>query len=84
VIVLKRTVRADSAATWPDQAFTYPAALSFTRFLEERRGFDLLVVLLGRLGDGETPDAAFSALYSATFAELAANWAESLQTEPGP
>ena len=84
VIVLKRTVRADSAATWPDQAFTYPAALSFTRFLEERRGFDLLIVLLGRLGDGETPDAAFSALYSATFAELAANWAESLQTEPGP
>ena len=83
VVALKRTVRADSAATWPDQAFTYPAALSFTRFLEERRGFDLLVVLLGRLGDGETPDAAFSALYSATFAELAADWAESLQAESG-
>ena len=82
-IALKRTVRADSEATWPDQAFTYPAALSFTRFLEERRGLDLLVVFLGRLGDGESQDAAFSALYSATFAELAADWAESLQAEPG-
>jgi tetratricopeptide (TPR) repeat protein len=83
VATLKRTVRADVPATWPDQAFTYPAALSFTRFLEEWRGFDLLVVLLGRLGDGETPDAALSALYSGTFAELAADWAESLQAEPG-
>lgn len=83
MIALKQTVRADSAATWPDRAFTYPAALSFTRFLEERRGFDLLVVLLGRLGDGETQDAAFLALYSATFAELAAEWAESLIGESG-
>jgi tetratricopeptide (TPR) repeat protein len=82
-IVLARTVRADSPATWPDAAFTYPAALSFTHFLEERRGFELLVTFLGRLGDGETPDAAFSALYGATYAELAAAWAESLHTEPG-
>ncbi len=84
VITLRQTVRADSAATWPDRAFSYPSALSFTRFLEERRGFDLLVVLLGRLGDGETQNAAFTALYSATFAELAADWAESLHTESGP
>lgn len=83
LVALQRTVRADSPATWPGQAFTYAAALSFTRFLEERRGFDLLVVLLGRLGDGETQDAAFSALYGATYAELATAWAESLQAEPG-
>jgi len=83
VIALKKTVRADAPSSWPDRAFTYPAALSFTRFLEERRGFDLLVVLLGRLGDGETQDAALSALYSGTFAELAADWARSLQAEPG-
>jgi tetratricopeptide (TPR) repeat protein len=81
---LKQTVRADSAATWPDVAFTYPAALSFTRFLEERRGFDILVGVLSRLGDGDTQDAAFTALYSATFAELAAEWAESLHAESGP
>ena len=84
VVALRQSVRADSAATWPDQAFSYPAALSFTRFLEDRRGFDLLVVLLGRLGDGETPDAALTGLYSANLAELAANWAESLQAESSP
>ena len=82
-IVLARTVRADAPETWPDAAFTYPAALSFTHFLEERRGFDLLVALLGRLGDGETLDAAFSALYGATYAELIASWAESLHPERG-
>ena len=81
---LRRTVRADSSATWPDQAFTYAGALSLTQFLAERRGFDLLVALLGRLGDGETLDAAFSALYGSTYAELAAAWAESLHAEPGP
>jgi tetratricopeptide (TPR) repeat protein len=83
-VALQRAVRADDPATWPDQAFTYPAALSFTRFLEQRRGFDLLVVLLGRLGDGEAEDAAFSALYGATYAELAAAWAESLHADSGP
>ncbi len=81
VAALGKTVRADSAATWPDQAFSYPSALSFTRFLEARRGFELLVVLLGRLGDGETTDTALAALYSAPFAELAAEWAGTLQGE---
>ena len=84
IATLKRTVRVDSAATWPDQSFTYPGALSFTQFLSERRGFDLLVALLGRLGDGESLDAAFSSLYGATYAELAAEWAEALHGEPGP
>jgi tetratricopeptide (TPR) repeat protein len=78
---LQRTVRADAPETWPDKAFTYPAALSFTRYLENRRGFDLLVAFVGRLGDGETPDAAFSSLYGATYAELAEAWAHSLQGE---
>ena len=84
LIALRGAVRADAASTWPDQSFGYPAALSFTRFLEERRGFDLLVALVGRLGDGETPDAAFFALYGATYAELAAAWAEWLHEAPGP
>jgi len=82
--VLSRTVRADRPATWPDAAFSYPAALSLTRFLESRRGFDLLVALLDRLGDGETMDEAFSALYGAPYPELAAAWAESLRTENAP
>jgi len=78
---LTRTVRADAPATWPDAAFTYPAALSLTRFLETRRGFDLLVDLLSRLGDGDSADAAFTALYGATYAQLAAEWAASLGAE---
>jgi hypothetical protein len=80
-VVLRQSVRADSPASWPDRAFTYPAALSFTRFLEDRRGFDLLVGLLGRLGDGETLDAALTAQYNANFDALAADWSESLQAE---
>ena len=83
-VALARTVRADAPGTWPDAAFSYVAALSFTRFLEERRGTELLVSLLGRLGDGETLDAAFSALYGATYAELASEWAGSLLDEGGP
>ena len=78
---LAREVRADDPATWPDKAFNYPAALSFTRFLEARQGFDVVVTLLDRLSDGEAPDAAISATYSATYAELAAAWAESLHAE---
>jgi tetratricopeptide (TPR) repeat protein len=80
---LFRTVRADAPATWPDAAFSYAASLSFTRFLEGRRGTDVVVSLLDRLGDGETLDAALSALYGATYAELAAEWARSLVDEGG-
>jgi tetratricopeptide (TPR) repeat protein len=80
-VKLAKSVRADNPATWPDAAFSYPAALSFTRFLEERRGFDMLVSLVGRLGDGDSPNAALSALYGATYAELAAEWANSLGGE---
>ena len=83
-IALARSVRADARETWPDVAFSYPAALAFTRYLEARGGIDLLVTLLGRLGDGETPDAAFSALYGATYAELAAAWAGSLVADDVP
>lgn len=78
---LARSVRAGNPGTWPDAAFSYPAALSFTRFLETRRGFDGLVAVLDRLGDGESIDAALQALYGATYAELAAAWAEALAKE---
>ena len=81
VLALARAVRSDAPATWPDAAFSYPAALSFTRFLVERRGFDLLVALLGRLGDGETIDAAFTQLYGSGYAELASAWADGLHGE---
>lgn len=81
---LAATVRADAPATWPDAAFSYPAALSLTRFLEARRDFDLLVVLLARAGDGEPFDDALKALYGASYAELAAAWADSLRAGSAP
>jgi tetratricopeptide (TPR) repeat protein len=83
-IALARTVRPDAPASWPDAAFSYPASLSFTRFLEGKRGSDLLVSLLGRLGDGEPLDAALSALYGATYADLASEWAGTLGGEGAP
>ena len=79
LVQLARTVRPDAPGTWPDVAFSYPSALALTRFLESRRGFDVLVSLLDRLGDGESLDAALLASYGATFAELAAEWAASLE-----
>jgi tetratricopeptide (TPR) repeat protein len=81
---LARTVRADVPETWPDAAFSYAAALSFTRFLEGRRGADMLVTVLDRLGDGETLDAALSASYGATYAELVSEWAGTLAEAGAP
>ena len=76
---IARSLRAETPSTWPDAAFSYPSALAFTRFLESRRGFDVLVSVLDRLGDGDSLDAALSASYGATYAELAAEWANSLE-----
>jgi hypothetical protein len=77
-------VRSDAPATWPDAAFSYPAALSLTRYLETQRGFDLLVSLLSRLGEGERLDDAFLALYGSRYNELAAAWAGSLRRDDAP
>ncbi len=81
---LSRSVRADAPATWPDAAFSYPAALSLTRYLEAQRGFDLVVSLLSRLGEGEGLDDAFFALYGSRYNELAAAWADSLRRDDAP
>lgn len=78
---LARSVRADAPGSWPDAAFSYPAALSFTLYLQDRRGFDVLVAVLGRLGDGDSLDTALGAYYGQGYAELAAAWAASLGAE---
>lgn len=78
---LARSVRADAPATWPDAAFSYPKALSLVRFLEARRGFDVLVGVLGRLGDGDSLDTALGAFYGGSYADLAREWAASLRAE---
>ncbi len=78
---LARTVRPNDPATWPESAFSYPAALSFTRFLESQRGFDALVSVLAHLGDGDSIDQALQSCLGQNYAELAAAWAETLQGE---
>jgi tetratricopeptide (TPR) repeat protein len=75
---LAGSVKPGVPATWPDSAFSYPSALSLTRYLIARRGFDLVVALTERLGDGDTLDVALSALYATTYEDLAAEWAGSL------
>lgn len=84
IAMLARSVRPNDPATWPEASFSYPSALSFTRYLEKQKGFDVLVDLLARLGDGETLDKALSALYGADYRELATAWAEAVHTEAGP
>lgn len=81
---LARSVRPDDPATWPDAAFSYPAALSFVRFLEARRGWDLLVSALARLGDGDPLDRVLGDLYGASYPELASAWADALDEATGP
>ena len=81
---LAQSVRPGDPSTWPDRSFSYPKALAFTQFLEQRRSFDVLVAVLGRLGDGDPLDAALGAFYGGTYEELAATWAEGLSAEAAP
>jgi hypothetical protein len=81
---LAASVRLEDPGSWPDAAFSYPSALAFTRYLEEKRGFDVLVAVLGRLGDGDSLDTALEAYYGQRYAELAAAWAASLGAEARP
>ena len=80
-IKLGRTVRSGEPDTWPDAAFTYPAALSLTRFLEEERGFDVLVSVIEKMGEGASLDEALSAYYGRDYAGCAAAWAATLRED---
>ena len=81
---LAGSVRADDPTTWPDRAFSYPAALSLTSYLAERRGFDSVVSLLGALGDGETLDHALEAGFGEDYATLVREWAGSMVPGAAP
>jgi tetratricopeptide (TPR) repeat protein len=80
-IKLGRTVRAADPATWPDAAFTYPSALSLTRYLEGERGFDVLVSVIEKMGEGASLDEALSAYYGRDYAGCAAAWAATLRED---
>jgi hypothetical protein len=85
----RRLSRADTAkvaellrriepAEWESEGFSYPAALSLTLFLQERRGFDGLIWTLDEMGDGLDVDAALRRTYGLDHAGLCRVWAETL------
>lgn len=78
---VRERVRAGDPADWHLRAFSYPAALSFVRWIESERGFSAVVSLLDRLAEGGSEDEAFSAVFGQRYADLSRRWVESLEPE---
>jgi tetratricopeptide (TPR) repeat protein len=72
---VKALLQAGDPAQWTSQPISYPAALSFTLFLEKERGFERIVHLLERLGSGIEAAAAFQEVYSEDIESLSRRWA---------
>lgn len=72
--VLER-LREGDAADWADRGFSYPMAMSLTDFLVDRRGFDSLVELLERLGEGSSIDHAMEQVYGMDYVAACRRWA---------
>jgi len=68
-------------ALWESRGFSYPMAMSLTRYVESLRGFRGIVRLLERLEDGATPDSALRAELGYDYAELCRRWARDLDGE---
>lgn len=66
-------------ADWESRGFSYPAALSLTRYLETRRGIDGLADLLDHLARGEKLDDALERVYGEDHAVLCRRWARELE-----
>jgi len=69
-------LQAGDPATWESRGFSYPLALSLTRYLEQRSGFHRVVDLLDELGDGTELDAALERIYGMNYATLCRRWNE--------
>ena len=74
---LVRDLAASEGRFWYDQ-FTYPSALSFTRYLSERFGFDALVETLERVRAGLSAEEALKAITREEFHELQKDWMDDL------
>jgi len=66
---------------WNSGEFSYPLALSLTRFLEARRRMDGLVWLLDLLGEGTQLDPALRKVYGYDHAGISRLWLEDLVGE---
>jgi len=75
---LRRVLGGPTPPSWEGDDFSYPAALSLVRFLQQLRGDDGLADLLARLGDGLALDGALHDVYGSDYAELCRHWARSV------
>jgi hypothetical protein len=74
---LARDLAASEGRSWYE-GFTYPSALSFTRYLEQRFGFEALVEALDRMRAGLSAEAALQETTREDFAELQKGWMDDL------
>jgi len=78
---VRKLLQSQDPASWDAEAFSYPAALSLTQYLESLRGFEGLVQVLDRLGEGMDIDPALELIYGQEYAALCERWAETLLGE---
>jgi tetratricopeptide (TPR) repeat protein len=77
-VALAKEFRAlDGRETW-GQGFSYPSALAFVEWLDERVGIPALVDVLEATGRGASPEAAFEEATLYSLKELRQVWGESL------
>jgi len=60
------------------EAFSYPSALSFVEYLEDRLGFPVLVDVLDAMGRGDSAEQAFERLTRDPLKDLRQAWGEAL------
>lgn len=77
-------LRSPSGRTWEQSDLLYPASLLLIHHLEQRHGFDGLVALVARLGDGASVDDALRELFAADSPRLLADWTEWLAAGGDP
>jgi tetratricopeptide (TPR) repeat protein len=60
------------------QAFSYPSALSFAEYLDDRVGFPALLDVMDAMAKGDTAEAAFEKVTRYSLKELRQAWGEAL------
>lgn len=78
-----RSLLGSDPAGWEGRGFSYPAALSLTRYLESRRGFSAILELLDRLAEGRDVETALRDTFGEGYDEICRHWAEWLAEGAG-
>jgi hypothetical protein len=73
----------DPSTGEPPPPFSYPTALSLTRFMEASWGFDTLVRVVEGLGRGSNMDSALRQATGMTFREVLTRWRRSVLAGDG-